>query len=288
MKILKWIIMLALIGQQIKAQINFPLISPPAEFKQKIGLSEIKINYSRPAARGRKVMGSLVPYGRIWRVGANESTKVSFSDSVTIGEKVLLAGTYALYAIPEAEEWTIIFHKNIGHWGDGRSNYNPEEDAMRLRVQPLETNYYTEELNIGIEQFDFEKGFLFIRWERTEIRIPFRFNTHEIVLKEIFDKINTLPTWETYYQSGRYLQEKQTAYLKAREFLKKANELNPEKYFIHRVWALVEAGLGNYEAAIVLAKKSASYAEKEGKDEFVRMNLISIEDWTNLLNLEKK
>jgi tetratricopeptide (TPR) repeat protein len=282
------IIVFVFFVQSLVAQINFPLISPPAEFKQKIGLSEIKIEYSRPAARGRKIMGSLVPFGRIWRVGANESTKISFSDSVYISGNVLSPGTYALYAIPEKEEWTVIFHRNLSHWGDGRKNYNPEEDALRWKVFPGETSYYTEELSIGVEHFDFEKGILFIRWENTEIQIPIRFNTHEKVLREIFEKTNTLPTWETFYQSGRYLQEKQTEYEMAREFLKKANELNPEKYFIHRVWSLVEAGLGNYATAIDLAKKSGEFAEKEGKDEFVRMNLLSIEEWTNLLNLEKK
>ncbi|HNP97254.1 MAG TPA: DUF2911 domain-containing protein, partial [Cyclobacteriaceae bacterium] len=94
------------------SQIEVPLVSPRAELNQTIGFTEITVNYSRPSARGRKVMGQLVPYGRIWRVGANESTKISFNDDVKIAGHPVPAGTYALYAFPQEKEWTIVIHKN--------------------------------------------------------------------------------------------------------------------------------------------------------------------------------
>ena len=99
----------------------------------------MKVVYSRPAVRGRVIFGDLVPYGRIWRVGANESTKFTVSDTIQVGPYTLPKGTYALYAFPYKEYWEVVFHKNTGHWGDGRDAYNPDEDQFRLRVRPEKT-----------------------------------------------------------------------------------------------------------------------------------------------------
>ena len=128
----------------VDAQINPPLVSPRSIIQQYIGLIEVTVDYSRPGKRGRQVMGNLVPYGRIWRVGANESTKITFSDDVKVAGHHIPKGTYALYAFPYEKEWIIIIHKNTQHWGDGRNEYNEKEDLVRFKVKPEKLPYLQE------------------------------------------------------------------------------------------------------------------------------------------------
>ena len=260
------------------AQIDHPKISPPATLVQKIGLSEVKIEYSRPSVNKRKIMGELVPYGRIWRVGANESTKIHFSDSVKIQGHDLPPGIYAVYSIPQKNEWTIIIHKNISHWGDGRFNYKQEEDALRFQVEPQSINF-AETFTIELDEITHKSAILFWEWENTRIQFLLEFDTQKKMLKEIETKVLKNPTADTYYESARYLQEEGIMTELALDYLLKAHNLVGDKYYIHRIWALVEAQLGNYDQAILHAQISKGLAEKERKDEFVRMNEKSIEEW---------
>ncbi len=193
--------------------------------------------------------------------------------------KALPQGTYAFYAIPYPDQWIVIFHNNLTHWGDGRNNYRPEEDALRINIIPDTNVVFVEDFSIGFEHISFDSAQLVITWENTRASIPLTFNTQAIMMEEINRQIKNNPTADTYYQSGRYLQESGIQYEQASDYLAKANELAPDKYYIHRVWALVEAGLGNYAKAIALARQSAFLANREGKDEFVRMNERSIEEW---------
>lgn len=270
-------------GAALFSQINHPLISPPCTLQQTVGLTNIQIAYHQPGVRGRTIFGSLVPFDRIWRVGANESTKISFSDSVYIQGQLLPKGTYALYAIPQPQSWTIIFHSNLSHWGDGRDQYRPEEDALRITAIPDTQFYHSENLKIYFENISFEKSNLVIHWENTKVSIPISFPIHSKMLQEIAYQVKNNPNADTYYQSGRYLKEAGLLPQVARNYLMKANDLSPNKYYIHRVWAEVEGQLKNYEKAIELAKISAQLAAQEGKDEFVRMNERSIQYWNSLL-----
>jgi hypothetical protein len=262
------------------AQIEHPRASPSATVWQRIGVSEVTIAYSRPGVIGRKIMGDVIPYGRIWRVGANESTKITFSDSVTIEGHVLAPGTYALYAIPSKAEWTIIIHKNTTHWGDGRTHYNPAEDALRFTVTPEIVPYFTETFTIEVSNITHQRATLVWRWENTVIQFSLSFDTRKKMMHEIATKIKGNPTAATYYESARYLQEESAFPERAREYLMKAHQLAGDKYYIHRVWALVEAQMGNFEEAIVHATRSKELAASEGKDEFVRMNEKSISEWS--------
>ena len=261
------------------SQINFPRISPSCTLKQTIGLTDIIVEYSRPAVRSRKIMGELVPYGRIWRVGANESTKFSISDSCKINDHKVPAGTYALYAIPQKDEWTIIIHKITDHWGDGRTNYNPEEDQLRFTVIPEPLKDFQEAFTIEFNHFSHDAADMEWRWENTLIRFRIEVDTDAKVMAEIYRQIKENPTADTYYQSARYLQEEEKMPDQALVWLEKAHELAGDKYYIHRVWALVLAQKEEYKEAIIHARKSMEIADSLGKDEFVRMNQKSIEAW---------
>ncbi|WP_373398262.1 DUF2911 domain-containing protein [Algoriphagus halophilus] len=123
--------------QLVAQQIEMPQASPSAKIAQKVGLTDVTVSYSRPSKKGRKIFGELVPYGAIWRTGANGATVLSFSTDVKIQGKDVPKGQYALYSIPDKKSWTIILSKNTKLWG--AIGYNPEEDLIRFEVSPTKT-----------------------------------------------------------------------------------------------------------------------------------------------------
>ncbi|MEP2668163.1 MAG: DUF2911 domain-containing protein [Cyclobacteriaceae bacterium] len=267
----------------VDAQINPPLVSPRSIIQQHIGLTEVTVDYSRPGKRGRQVMGNLVPYGRIWRVGANESTKITFSDDVKVAGHHVPKGTYALYAFPYEEEWIIIIHKNTQHWGDGRNEYDEKEDLVRFKVKPEKLPYLQETFLITFDELTHQSARMKWLWENTSVSFVMEVDTNKKMMELIEEAIKANPTADTYYQSARYLQEERKMQQQALVWLQQAHELAGDKYYIHRVWSLVLAQTEDYDEAIVHAVKSKELAALDGKDEFVRMNEASIKVWKELL-----
>lgn len=267
---------------QTSGQITHPKASPFSRVEQAVGLSKITIEYSRPAVRGRILFGELVPYGRIWRVGANESTKLTVDSDMVVLGNMLPKGTYALYAFPEKDSWEVVFHKNTRHWGDGRKNYDPVEDAFRIEITPKRTQTWQENFLITFDEISHNSIIMKWLWGYTEVAIPLSVNTHQLMLDEISTKIAENPSAQTYYESARYLQEQGTQYAMALEYLNKAINLGGDTYYFHRVKSLVQAALKDYVGAITSAQKSMELAAAEEKDEFVRMNKINIAKWKKL------
>jgi len=265
------------------AQLKHPKASPFSQIEQHIGLSKIQVEYSRPAVKNRTIFGDLVPYGRIWRVGANASTKITFDTDIKILGNTLVKGTYALYAFPEKEEWTIVFHKNTTHWGDGRKAYKAEEDALRIRVHPERIPYTQENFLITFDSITHNSLNMLWIWEHTKISIPMVFHTEVLMREEIKTKLRENPNAQTYYEAARYFQEQNIEQLLALTYLDKAIDLGGDTYYFHRVKSLVQASLGQYTKAVDSAKKSAELAAKEEKDEFVRMNKKNIDIWEKLI-----
>ncbi|MEQ8927639.1 MAG: DUF2911 domain-containing protein [Fulvivirga sp.] len=136
--------------------------SPPASAEGTIDGVEIKVDYHQPSAKGRQIMNGLVPYGRVWRTGANNATTISFSEDVKVEGKELAAGTYALFTIPNEKEWVVIFNKTADQWGS--SNYKEADDALRVNVKPVKTDM-VETFTITIE----EDG-VSMAWEKTSVK----------------------------------------------------------------------------------------------------------------------
>ena len=273
-----------------EAQITFPKASPFSIIEQEIGLSKIRIEYSRPAVRGRHVFGpqddgqkGLVPFGRIWRVGANESTKIIIDTDMEVMNNTLPKGSYALYAFPEEAHWEVVFHTNTSHWGDGRTNYNPDQDAFRIQVKPEILPYHQENFLISFDSITHNSAQLKLLWDRTQVSIPFTVDTHSQMELEIQKQLNENPTAQTYYQAARYLQEQGIDFERALNYLNKAIALEGDTYYFHRVKSLVQAELRDYRAAIASAEKSMHIASALGKDEFVRMNQKNIVKWTSMV-----
>ena len=267
----------------LTAQIDHPKASPAAAVVQEVGFTTINIHYSRPAVRGRTIFGDLVPYGRIWRVGANESTKFTTDAEISVMGNKLPAATYALYAVPQENQWEIIFHKNSSHWGDGRAKYNAEEDAFRVNVELVQEAKFQENFIIYFDQLTNDSANMIWHWANTSVTIPLRFNTKATMEALIEEKLKSNPSAQTYYEVARYYVETQTNYERALDYLEKALKIDGDTYYFHRVKSLAEAALKNYEAAIVSAQKSLTLAEEQNKDEFVRMNQKNINLWKSKL-----
>jgi len=270
----------------VHSQITHPKASPFSVVEQDIGLTKIRVEYSRPAVRGRHVFGnrsdgqpSLVPYGRIWRVGANESTKITVNTDIEVLGHSVPKGTYALYAFPEENEWEIAFHTNTEHWGDGRKDYKPDEDLFRVQVKPESIPYHQENFLITFDSITHNAASLNLIWASTQVSIPITVGTDAQMEVEITKQLKENPTAQTYYEAARYLQEQGRDFPRALNYLNKALELGGDTYYFHRVKSLVQANLGDYKGAILSAQRSLEIASELEKDEFVRMNEKNIKKW---------
>ncbi|ARS36729.1 DUF2911 domain-containing protein [Pontibacter actiniarum] len=137
--------------------------SPPASATGKVGNATVTVNYSSPAVKGREVWGALVPYGEVWRAGANEATTVAFDQDVTVEGQALPAGTYSFYAIPGEEAWTVIFNKVANQWG---TQYDAQQDALRVQVQPRQSASMNERL-----KYEVTDDGLVLMWENLEVPV---------------------------------------------------------------------------------------------------------------------
>jgi len=285
LKLLLWIgLMLMLTGAY--AQLRHPKASPAQEIRQEIGLCSIGVSYSRPAVRGREIFGELVPYGRIWRVGANESTKIRLSCPVLVAGNPVPAGTYALYAFPEETAWEVAFHRDTTHWGDGRDAYNPAEDLFRFEVYPEVASEGKENFEISFDSIRHDGAQMVWHWDHTRIRIPIAVDTRSAMEAEIQRALSRDPTAQTYYEAARYLQESGRDTDRALDYVDRALELGGDTYYFHRVRSLLLARKGALKEAIRAATRSMELARAEGKDEFVRISKRNIELWKNQLASE--
>jgi len=273
--------LLILCGVTVSAQIETPAPSPLSTIEQKVGLSDVSITYSRPSVKGRTIFGDLVQYGEMWRWGANASTKFTTSDDIKIEGHDVPAGTYAMYAIPGQETWTIVIHKNTSYWGTGGSKYKESEDLVRFEVKanssyPVKVETMTFQFsNITTSGCDIE-----FMWENTQLSMKVETQVDAQVMKEIEMKMKGVSS-ATYYQAARYYYENDKDMNKAFEWINKALVDN-EKFWMVRLKALIQAKMGDYAGAIETAKRSKTLAEEAGNKDYVRMNDKSIAEWKKM------
>ena len=267
----KWLLMLALSGSMhfAQAQIEMPQASPSATLETTVGLTDVAIDYSRPGlkGRGKKIFGDLVPYGEVWRTGANESTKVTFEDDVKIAGQALPAGTYALYTIPGKDEWTVIFSNNTELWGD--SGYNPEDDALRVQVTPTTIPYPVETFTIDFSDYTKNSADLSISWDNTMVSVPVETAVDEVVMAQIEELTKVSPN--VYYQAARYYQESNKDLKQALQWINQAIE-GREHFVFYNVKSKILADMENFKEAIKAAEKSKELAAKENNQDYVKIN----------------
>ena len=264
---------------QMQAQVTTPQSSPKAEFEQMVGLTKVEVDYARPSKKGRLVYGELVPYGKIWRTGANENTKVSFSDDVEIDDKILPKGEYALYTLPKADAWEIIFYKDTNNWGLP-AQWDDSKVALRTKVAPINLPKEIEFFSILINPIDEYSGELVLQWERIAVPLKFKVPTHQKAMRSI-ETINSNSKPSDYYAAAQYLYTSGGDLQQALTYINTCLALQKEApYYILRQKALIQAKLGDKKAAIETAKLSIESATKANNDEYIRMNRDSIQQWS--------
>jgi len=259
------------------AQITMPRPSPLGKVSQEVGLTQIDIEYSRPGVKGRTIFGDLVQYGEMWRTGANASTKIEFSEDVTVAGNEVPAGKYALYMIPGKDKWTVVFHKNLTYWGTGGKDYKESEDQCRFEVKPSAYPVIIESMTFNVTDITNSDCYVELLWENTQVRFKVETSADKAVMAEIKEKMQGV-TASTYYQSARYYLENDKDLNQALEWINKSLETT-ERYWIVRQKALILAKLDRYEEAIKAAERSKELATEAGNDGYVRMNDKSIAEW---------
>jgi tetratricopeptide (TPR) repeat protein len=262
----------AIIGLNVQAQIKMPAASPTQTLSQDFGLGKIEITYSRPGLKGRSAFGNaslLAPIGIVWRTGANAATKVTFSDPVTIGNKVLAAGAYGLFTIPGEKEWTIIFNTNSKGWGS--FDYKEAEDVVRLKVPVEKTSNTTETFTINVENIASESATISLKWANTLVNIPVKTDIKPTVRKQIEESMKGANvTANTYQAAANFYYEMDKDYDKALVYVDKAINSNAKAYWLFLLKAKVQKELGDKKGAKLSAETCIKLAEAEKNADYVR------------------
>ncbi|CAM4096040.1 DUF2911 domain-containing protein [Flavobacterium antarcticum] len=261
------------------SQVKTPQSSPKAVISQSVGLTDVSIDYSRPSAKGRTIFGDLVPFGKLWRTGANANTIITFSDDVMIDGKALPKGKYALYTIPKADMWDVIFYKDTDNWGNPE-NFDEAKVALKTTAKPQMSNNKLETFTVAMNNLDNNFAHLEISWEKTLVPVRIDFPTDKIAMASI-DKALNGPTAADYYAAGTYYFQSNGDMKKALEYVDKALGMSPQKAFWQlRQKSLIQAKLGDKKGAIETAKLSLAAAETAKNNDYVKMNKDSIAEWS--------
>jgi tetratricopeptide (TPR) repeat protein len=249
-------------------QLKIPAASPTQTIKQEFGISTIELTYSRPDMRGRKIFGDLVPYGKLWRTGANAATRLKFADDVSVGGVAVKAGEYVLYTIPNQNEWEVILNKGVNNWGiDG---YKESEDVAHFKVKPVNAPMQTETFTMQFTNVKPSSTDLRILWDKTAIQIPITMDVDSKVMAQI----NNIMTKDNrpYFQSAMYYMETGKDLKQALAWFDKAVEQNPNAFWVHHQRANALAKLGRKEEAKATAMKSMELAKQQNNNDYVRLN----------------
>ncbi len=238
--------------------LDLPDQSQRAEISQKVGITNITINYHRPLVKNRKIWDGLVPYGKVWRAGANENTTITFSDPVMIEGKPLDKGTYGLHMIPNADEWTIIFSKNSTSWGS--FTYDQAEDALRVTVKPRAADLH-DALTYDFDQLQPDSALVELEWEKVAVPFKVSVDVHDVVQASLKKQLRNLSqyTWMSWDDAANYLLTEKIALDDALTYANKSIE-NEDRYDNEMTKSKVLTALSRKDDAAVAEKKALDLA----------------------------
>lgn len=262
----------------VDAQIETPQPSPFTKIEQKVGLTDVTLEYSRPSMKGRKIFGDLVPYGKIWRTGANKNTMVTFSDDVVVDGTTLKAGSYAIFVTPGESSWDVIFYSDIENWGTPRE-WDDSKVAAKTTVNTYEMPMAVETWTISIDDLKSNSAQIGFIWENTYVGVKVKVPTDAKVSASI-EKTMAGPGAGDYYSAAVYNLTEEKDLDKAQIWMDKAMSMieNPGFWQL-RQQSLLYAKLGDKKKAIETAKKSLAGAEAAGNGDYVKMNKESLKEW---------
>lgn len=279
MKIKLFTLLFLLTAINFQAQIKTPQPSPAAKIEQKIGLTDVTLEYSRPSMRGRTLFGNVIPFGEKWRTGANANSTITFSDAVTIDGKTLAKGTYAIFTIPNKDAWEVIFYSDASNWGLPQ-NWEDSKVALQTSVKTKQTPFTTESFTMGFSDVSNPNSAdLDIMWDKTAVSVKITVPTEKIAMESI-EKALAGPTANDYFSAGSYYHTSGKDLNKALEWVSKAVEMNPDAFWMARQKSLIQADMGDKKGAIASAKQSLAGATKAGNKDYVKMNEESIAKWS--------
>lgn len=270
-KILLSLFVVAL-STNINAQLKTPAPSPAAKLEQTVGLTDVSIEYSRPSMKGRTIFGNLVPYGKLWRTGANKNTTVTFSDDVTIDGKTLKKGTYALYTKPGKDSWEVIFYSDANNWGPPQKWDNSKvavSTTAKVETMPMKIETFT----MSVDNLTNDSAVLGILWENAYVGVKFNTPTDKAVEKSIAQVMGG-PSANDYFSSAVYYLQEGKDINKAKNWINKAVDMTKDqpRFWYLRQQSLILAKAGDKKGAVKAAKASLAGAEKAGNADYVKMN----------------
>ncbi len=262
-----------------QAQVLTPQPSPKCVINQIVGLTDVEVDYSRPSTKGRNIFGDLVPFGKVWRTGANSNSTISFSEDVVIDGKTLKKGKYALYTLPKVEKWEIIFYSKTDNWGNPEV-WNEADVALRATVTPEMLNRNVESFTIDINNLDNNFAHLNLSWEKTLVALKFQVPTQKTAMASI-DKVLAGPSGGDYFSAAQYYFQSNADLIKALTYVNKALELKKESpYWYTKLKSLIQAKLGDKKGAIETAKLSLDAAKLAKNNDYIKMNEDNILEWS--------
>jgi hypothetical protein len=252
-------------------QIQMPQASPSSKIIQKVGLTDVTVDFSRPSTKGRKIFGELVPFGQVWRTGANGATVLTFSTEVSISGTKVPAGSYALYSIPGKSTWTMILSKNTKLWG--AIGYEAKDDVLRFNATPAKTSRMYDSFEIGFSNLTDASADLSIKWEQTRVEFTIQTEVDPIVMadikKQVIDAQSTNPA--LLYQAANYYFTNNKDQNQAYTWIKQSTESDPKYWTLH-LQAKIELSLGKKTAALESATRSKKLAEEGKNQDYVGLN----------------
>ena len=250
------------------AQIKTPAPSPTQTIKQDFGLASVELSYSRPGVKGRKIFGDIVPFGKVWRTGANSATTLTFGDDVIINDVKIPAGKYGLLSIPEKKMWTIIITKQTDV--TNASAYKQENDIVRIPVEVKKMKPSLETFTMQFANVKPTSCELHLMWEKTSVSLPVSTDVETRVMTQIDQLMNK--DNRPYYNAALYYMENGKDLNQALAWFDKAVEAQPDAYWVHHQRANCLAKLGKIEEAKKEAEKSKELAIAQKNDDYVRLN----------------
>mgnify|MGYP006073049793 FL=1 len=263
----------------VELKITTPQPSPLGMVSQRVGLTDVAIEYSRPGVKGRTIFGDLVAFGKTWRTGANSNTKITFSSDVTIDGQTLKAGSYGLYSVPNKDSWEVMFYTESdkngvpGDWDDSKV-------AAKTTVNVQDFPINVETFTISINDVTSTSAVLGILWEKTYVAVTFEVPTDEMVSKTIDAVMAATPKAGDYYNAAIYYSQQDKDIKKANEWMEKAMSMTEKPAFWQlRQQSLIYAKMGNSEKAIEVAEKSLELSKEAGNEAYIKMNTESLNEW---------
>jgi len=264
------IILLVALCSATAQDITLPRQSPKASSGFTIGLTDVKVNYGAPAVKGRTIWGGLVPYGQVWRAGANEATTVEFSTDVNMEGQALKAGKYSLFFIPGEKEWTVIFNKVWDQWGAYK--YDETQDAIRFTVEPKMNETLQERLSYNITDMKPDMAYIKLAWEKMRLYLRFKVDLVTPVMANITSVLDTIADakkWSVYATGAEFLLQNEGNIDQAYDWAKKSTDLKSSSWNWY-VRGQIEAKKGDYVDAVASGTKSIELGMAFDDDEYYK------------------